>query len=138
MTERIEDILSALVRLNVTSDSLFDRIRSDLDRGLVREARSHLNFVDRLIACLLQLMWIPVERELPPLDVPVWLYLPDVRQHVIGCRSDGGEGWLWGRCYSDFWYDPDMGEWKTETCDTDDYAPSHWMSLPVPPRHKTK
>lgn len=76
--------------------------------------------------------WIPVEQELPPMDVPVWLYLPDIRQPVIGCRSDGGEGWLWCRCYDDYWFD---GEWKTSTADADDDKPSHWMPLPLPPNN---
>lgn len=71
---------------------------------------------------------------LPPLDVPVWLFLPDVQQLVIGCRSDDGDGWLWGRCYDDFYYDKDAQIWKTDTCDTDDYNPSAWMPLPYPPR----
>lgn len=72
---------------------------------------------------------IPVERELPPIDVPVWMYLPNIRQWIIGCRSDDGEGWLWCRCHDDFWFDG--GEWKTSTTDADDDDPSHWMPLPL-------
>ena len=74
--------------------------------------------------------WIPVDQELPPMDVPVWLYLPDIRQPVIGCRSDCGEGWLWCRCYDDFWFD---GKWKTSTADANGDDVSHWMPLPMPP-----
>lgn len=79
--------------------------------------------------------WISVDTELPPLDLPVWLYFPDIRQPIIGCRSDD-DGWLWGRCYDDYWYDPDKGTWRTTTCDTDDYHPSHWRRLPEPPQNK--
>ena len=75
-------------------------------------------------------VWIPIESELPPLEMPVWLYLPNIRQPVIGFRSDGGEGWLWCRCYDGFWYD---GEWKADISEDEDDKPSHWMPLPVPP-----
>ncbi|MCG2680900.1 MAG: DUF551 domain-containing protein [Kiritimatiellae bacterium] len=75
-------------------------------------------------------VWISVRNELPPLDIPVWLYLPDVGQPVIGCRSDGGEGWLWCRCYDDFWF---AASWKTNTAEAEDDHPSHWMALPLPP-----
>lgn len=74
--------------------------------------------------------WIPIERDLPPMDVPVWLYLPNIRQPVIGCRSAGGEGWLWCRSYDDYWFD---GTWKTSTAEADGDEPSHWMPLPYPP-----
>ena len=76
--------------------------------------------------------WIPVEHELPPMDVPVWICLPRSRnpEIVIGCRSDGGEGWLWCRCYDDFWFD---GEWKTCTAEAEIREVSHWMPLPLPP-----
>lgn len=37
---------NAIIALGITGDSLFARIREDLERGLVGEARMHLNFVD--------------------------------------------------------------------------------------------
>ena len=43
-------IRDALLKCGITGDSLFARIREDIERGLIREARSHLNFVDRLNA----------------------------------------------------------------------------------------
>ena len=44
--ERVRD---ALITLGLDGDEIFRRIREDIDRGLIREARAHLNFVDRLI-----------------------------------------------------------------------------------------
>ena len=44
-----EKVARALRKFSVTADSLFTRIRDDLDRGLVREARAHLDFVDVLL-----------------------------------------------------------------------------------------
>ena len=41
-------IRNALQTLGITADVLFARIREDLERGLVREARAHLNFVDKM------------------------------------------------------------------------------------------
>lgn len=68
---------------------------------------------------------------LPPEDVPVWIYDPNLRQPIIGCRSDGCEGWLWCRCYDDFYYL--NGEWKTDRAEADDLLPTHWLPLPEPP-----
>ena len=42
-------IRDALLTLGITGDSLFARIREDIDRGLIREARTHLNFVDVIV-----------------------------------------------------------------------------------------
>ena len=41
-------VRTALKTLGITADVLFARIREDLERGLVREARAHLNFVDKM------------------------------------------------------------------------------------------
>ena len=46
--ERAEKVENSLATLGITADVLFARIREDLDRGLVREARGHLDFVDVL------------------------------------------------------------------------------------------
>lgn len=42
-------IPEALQILDLNADKIFWRIREDLDRGLVKEARSHLDFVDELL-----------------------------------------------------------------------------------------
>lgn len=46
---KLHQILDALVLLGISADSLFDRIKQDLDRGLIQEARAHLNFVDEIL-----------------------------------------------------------------------------------------
>ena len=43
------DIRDALLTLGITGDSLFARIREDIERGLICEARRHLNFVDVIV-----------------------------------------------------------------------------------------
>ena len=44
------NIRNALKTLGITGDVLFERIVDDLNRGLIKEARAHLNFVDRVVA----------------------------------------------------------------------------------------
>lgn len=44
-----EPIPDSLMTLRITGDSLFARIREDIERGLIREARTHLNFVDLIV-----------------------------------------------------------------------------------------
>lgn len=75
--------------------------------------------------------WFLVANDcLPPMETPVWLYLPDIQQPIIGCRTEEGGEWFWARCYGDFWFG---GHWRTNTADMDDLSPSHWMLLPQPP-----
>ena len=44
-----QEIFDALKLLNVDADSLFRRIKSELEIGNVREARAELNFIDELL-----------------------------------------------------------------------------------------
>jgi len=73
--------------------------------------------------------WISVKDKLPPVDVPVWIYDPEIGGPIIGGRSDGGEGWLWCECYGQHWYDG----WQASDFEQDDITPTHWMPLPDPP-----
>ena len=70
---------------------------------------------------------------LPPMDLPVWLWLETPwPRWFMGCRADGGEGWTWCNCYWDVWYD---GGWKTSTAEADDdYQPTYFQYLPEPIR----
>jgi len=74
--------------------------------------------------------WIPTSVALPELDVPVWMYLPEHRQMVIGCRSDEGKGWRWYRCNDVFWSD---GTWKGRLVEDKGDTVKHWKPLPFPP-----
>ena len=47
--QQLVGIRDSLLTLGITGDSLFDRIRKDIERGLIREARTHLNFVDIIV-----------------------------------------------------------------------------------------
>lgn len=50
MKEDIEKIISALKTLDVTADRLFEMIKEeDLERGLEKDARARLDFVDMLV-----------------------------------------------------------------------------------------
>lgn len=44
------EIIEAIKIIYQDADTLFARIRDDLDRGLVEEARRKLNWVDSLLA----------------------------------------------------------------------------------------
>lgn len=43
-------IVAALDLLGLNADKIFERIRDDLNRGLIKEAREHLNFVDVMLS----------------------------------------------------------------------------------------
>ena len=43
------DVIRGLRTLGLDADLIFQRIRADLERGLEREARAHLAFVDVLL-----------------------------------------------------------------------------------------
>jgi hypothetical protein len=86
--------------------------------------------------------WVSIgdqrDDQLPEMDEPVWLFLPARASWrpsmVIGCRADNQNGhWYWCRCYDDVWYDDRDGRWKTCTAEPEDYRPTHWMALPMPP-----
>ena len=47
--QQLVGIRDALLTLGITGDSLFARIREDIERGLIREARTQLNFVDKIV-----------------------------------------------------------------------------------------
>ena len=47
--QQLVGIRDALLTLGITGDSLFDRIREDIERGLIHEARARLNFVDEVV-----------------------------------------------------------------------------------------
>jgi len=47
--QQLVGIRDALLTLGITGDSLFARIREDLERGMIREARTQLNFVDLIV-----------------------------------------------------------------------------------------
>jgi hypothetical protein len=79
--------------------------------------------------------WVKVEDELPSLDVPVWILIPDSNEPIIGCRTDDGEGWVWARCYSlaDCYWNKETQRWEVDNCEADDdYHPTHWQYLPNP------
>ena len=47
--QQLVGIRDALLTLHITGDRLFVRIREDLERGLISEARTQLNFVDKIV-----------------------------------------------------------------------------------------
>ncbi len=75
---------------------------------------------------------------LPPIEAPVWLWLPDIEQALIGCRTADcqAEGWLWARCYDDWYFDG--SKYIATTAEEDDLRPSHWRPLPLPPAGGSK
>lgn len=73
------------------------------------------------------------EAYLPPMGIPIWLYLPDVGQPTVGLREEYEGGWIWAICYSHPYWDKDEQKWCANNAEADDIAPSHWMPLPLPP-----
>lgn len=73
------------------------------------------------------------EAYLPPMGIPIWLYLPDVEQPTVGLREEYEGGWIWAICYSHPYWDKDEQKWCANNAEADDIAPSHWMPLPLPP-----
>ena len=75
--------------------------------------------------------WISIEAELPLLEEPVWLYMPGYGP-FIGCRTDDTDGWLWANSYDYFEFIDN--QWKAGSAEVDDdYQPTHWRRLPMPP-----
>ncbi len=73
--------------------------------------------------------------DMPPEDVPVWLYDPAIGQPLIGCLTYD-DGLEWERLYDDYWYDDADGNWNTSHTNTEtdpEWHPTHWLPLPVPP-----
>jgi hypothetical protein len=79
--------------------------------------------------------WISVSIELPPMDVPVWLWTgTDTPSFFIGCRAMNGEEWFWCHCYGSQYWDREKQRWDAGDAEMDDdYKPTHWMALPHPP-----
>ena len=70
--------------------------------------------------------WIDITPEtLPPLDEPVWLI--DGDRIWIGGRADDVDGWLWGDCYGNFWWNGQ--KWVGEIHTDDEYKPTKWAPL---------
>lgn len=74
---------------------------------------------------------------LPPLDTVVWIiYLSDYNDEPVmsfGGRSDGGEGWLWGRDYSGH-HSP---SWEAEIECDDEYRVIYWAEIEWPNTQRT-
>jgi hypothetical protein len=84
--------------------------------------------------------WVNVKDRLPRMREAVWILLPYSDQPKIGCRTENGEGWVWGRCYSldDIYWTPRrlyvLQGWVADKCVVDDdYRPTHWAYLITPP-----
>lgn len=45
----LHEVVSALALFGLDGDTIFARIRGDIERGLMQEARGHLDFVDVLL-----------------------------------------------------------------------------------------
>lgn len=75
-------------------------------------------------------MWTKIENEMPPLDVPVFLW--DGKRQWIGGRTDDSGGWLWGHAYGICWTDSEQWQAGLETDSA--RKPTHWHPLPQPPK----
>jgi hypothetical protein len=76
--------------------------------------------------------WISIEQRKPPEDEPVWLWGATEGLWIGTFSYPDADGWCFTKCYRvpsfiDGKWDSEEAEWD------DDYAPTHWMPLPVPP-----
>jgi hypothetical protein len=79
--------------------------------------------------------WISAAERQPELDTPVWLFEPG-RGMWVGELSYTGDGWLYVNTYGSHYSRPD-GTWSSTSNDVDDdYQPTHWKPLPLPPSPK--
>lgn len=76
-----------------------------------------------------QSQWAPSSKQLPPLDIPVWLS-DEGRGVFIGMRSSSTDGWLWAECDAYRFFG---GQWESIEAHFDDFEPSCWMPLPSAP-----
>jgi len=75
--------------------------------------------------------WIPVEERLPEIGRAVWLY--DGELIWVGCRDMvDSKHWLFGRSYGHYWRDENG--WACDNEIDDQYQPTHWKTLPNPPK----
>ncbi len=75
-------------------------------------------------------VWVKCEDRLPELDTPVWIRTNDDVM-VIAERGSSTDGWMWSACYGHFFSN---GKWDAVDSDaSDQYEPTHWMPLPLPP-----
>lgn len=81
------------------------------------------------------LPWSEVTAQIPPLNEPVLLWLPNIEQVVVGCRigPDDNEGQMWGQCFDDWHWNPDIGRYDSPTAEPSGICPSYWSYLPSPP-----
>lgn len=82
--------------------------------------------------------WIAIADRLPPIELPVWLYVPGITSPFIGVRTLDDGHWFWARCYdSHYWSNKSAADgkpgWEAYTADVDDLSPTHWHYLPEPP-----
>lgn len=76
--------------------------------------------------------WIKCDDQLPPLDLPVWLYERDSNSIWIGELSYVIDGTFWGNTYGQVYY-LNGRWWSTDNEIDDDYQPTHWARLPTFP-----
>lgn len=123
-TRPTEGAALLMVKLDNSTDQY-----PELATKLVRQS-DHLAALDAERAKVPQ--WVSVDERLPDIDVPVWLYEPG-RGAWVGCRSDSGEGWLWGNTYGNHSLRAD-GSWSAWGHEVDDdYRPTFWQPLPALP-----
>ncbi|WP_199884981.1 DUF551 domain-containing protein [Pseudomonas bohemica] len=101
-----------------TTDQYLNQFRAALPRVMINAGCDPAN------------AWIVCADQLPELDTPVWIRTAD-DLIVIAERGSSTDGWMWSVCYGHFFAD---GKWDAVDGDaSDEYEPTHWMPLPVPP-----
>lgn len=77
--------------------------------------------------------WISVDKELPPMGLPVWLYNGNC---FAGARVPADEGdYQWAQNYNNYWHNGH--KWCCDSEVDDDYGLiTHWASINLPVPHK--
>ena len=79
--------------------------------------------------------WIRTSDCLPHPGEAVWLW-EDGSVWIGGRTVEDGKS-RWGHCYGEYWLRTD-GRWVGEIGADADFAPTHWMPLPEPPKEEPK
>ena len=78
--------------------------------------------------------WYSARLYLPPFDEPVFMYIPALKETLIGCACETSDGaWSWINLCENIRYKEDKNWAASAPWHEGPYSPSFWAFLPPPP-----